>query len=200
MKKFITTLILLVVVAAISMSAFAATGINKFEQEVLDLLDSSVELGVNDWDFEIPQKYINTAKNYFAGDCDMTEAEKNEIIALINKGIDVVKKDAASQKNSGKEFNLSKMSEAARTEVLNAGKAACEAVDLQLTYNSTNNAVVITQEGSSTPVFESTAVVKATGEAITVDATFVGIAVVTCLALVTGVMYVVSKKSGLWVK
>lgn len=200
MKRFVTALILLVVVAAISMSAFAATGVNSFEQEVLNLLNSKVELGVNGWDFEIPQKYINTAKNYFAGDCDMTEAEKNEIVALINKGIDVVKKDAAAQKNSGAEFNLKKMSEAARTEVLNAGKAACEAVDLQLTYDSSENAVVITEKGSDTPVFESTAVVKATGEAVTVNATFVGAAVVTILAISTGVMLVVSKKNGLWVK
>lgn len=200
MKRIFTILVLLVVIASLSVSAFAATGINKYEQEILDLLDSEVALGINGWEYEIPQKYTNAAKNYFTGDCDITEAEKNEIIAKINQGIEVVKKEAAAQKETGKEFDLGKMSSSARAEVLEAGKSACEAIDLQLTYNSSNNAVVITEKGSSTPIAESTVVIKATGEAITTDATFVGVAVVTCLVLATTAMYVVAKKNGLWVK
>lgn len=200
MKKLVSVLILLLLVASLPVTAFAATGINAHEQAVLDLLDSSVVLGVNDWTFEIPQKYVNTAKNFFAGDCDMTEAEKNAIIAYINTGIEVVKKDAAAQKTAGENFSLANMSADARTAVLNAGTSACEEIDLQLTYNSTNNAVKITEKGSSTPVFESSAIIKATGEAVTVDTAFVGAAVLVCLALATGIMFIVSKKHGLWVK
>ncbi len=200
MRKVILAFILVALIVSLSINAFAATGINANEQEVLDLLSSSIVLGVNDWKFEIPQKYINTAKNYFTGNCDMSDAEKEAILAYINAGIEVIKNDAAAQNASGTTFSLDKMSAEARSTVLSIGKSACEEVDLQLTYNSAENAVIITDKTSSTPVFESTAIIKTTGEPLTMDAAFVGIAVLVCLTAISFVMLGVSKKFGLWVK
>ena len=200
MKKLLAILFTLLLIAMLPTAALAATGINKYEQEVLNLLDSNVELGVKDWGYEIPQEYINTAKNYFAGDCDMTEEEKDAVIGYIKTGIEVVKKEAEEKKSMGAKFNLSTMSEKARTEVLDMGKKACAEVDLQLTYDSKDHHVVITEKDSSTPVFESSAVIKATGQAITFDAAFVGTAVLVCMVLGAAVMLFVSKKNGLFSK
>ena len=192
MKKFLAILFALALIATMSLTAFAATGINEYEKAVLNKLQTAVDLGAKG-EYTIPQSYINTAKNYFAGDCDMTETEANAIIACINEGIAIIKEESA--KVSGSSFDLKKLSEGARKEILALGQEACAEVDLNLTYNK--GKVVITEAGNNTPAFENSPVIKSTGSAVTVDATFVCAAVVLCLALSTGVMFVVSKKNGL---
>lgn len=192
MKKFLAILFALALVAMLPLTAFAATGLNEYEKEVLTKLKSTVDLG-SKGEYKIPQEYINAAENYFKGDCDMTEQEAAAIIALIDDGAEII--EAESAKVSGSTFNLSKLSKAAREEILDLGQAACNEVDLNLVYD--NGKVVITEAGSNTPIFKNSAVIKTTGQAVTVDATFVSVAVVLCLALATGVMFVVSKRNGL---
>lgn len=194
MKKLIAILFALALVAMLPLTAMAATGINAYEQKVLDKLAEGVDLG-SKGEYVIPKAYINTAKNYFAGDCDMTEQQAADIIALISEGAEVVKDQ--STKVSGSSFDLKKLPTEAREEILAIGQTACEVVDLELTYNGQTGDVVITEAGSNTPVFENSAVIKSTGSLVTVDATFVCVAVVLCLALSTGVMFIVSKKNGL---
>ena len=194
MKKLIAILFALALVAMLPLTAMAATGINANEQAVLDKLAEAIDLGAKG-DYVIPKSYINTAKNYFAGDCNMTEAEAEAIIDLLSQGAAIVKEE--SSKVSGSSFDLKKLSADARAEILAIGQDACEVVDLELAYDSQAGEVVITEAGSNTPVFENSAVIKSTGSLVTVNATFVCVAVVLCLALSTGVMFVVSKKNGL---
>ena len=200
MKKLVCMLFVLALIASLSFSVFAASGINANEQAVLDKLSTGKVIGDNGWTFEVPQEYINTAKNYFAGDCDMTETEKDAILAYINKGMDIVKKEADAQEFSGTEYSLSKMSQAARTEVLELGKDACAEVDLNLVYDAKANEVVITPVDSETPVFESAPVIKTTGESFPVTAASVVAAVSVVLVMGTVAMFVVAKKNGLLVK
>lgn len=208
MKKFIAILFALAMIVALSLTAFAATGINEFEQAVLDKLESIHDLGTDDLPFEIPQEYVNTAKNYFAGECEMTEAEKTAILSSIDAGIAVVKKEAETAKIDGKQYDLSSMSATARDEVLALGQSACKEVDLQLTYTPATNKVTIskvttnpeTGVTTTTPVFDSAPVVKTTGQAVTVNAAFVGCVIAVVLAVGTCAMFVVAKKNGLLVK
>ena len=200
MKKLLTVLFVLTLVAMLPLSAFAATGINANEQAVLDLLETSHVIGGNGWDFSIPQEYINTAKNYFAGDCDMTEAEKDAIIGYIKTGMDVVKEQANKQDFDGDAYNLAKMDAEAREEVLTLGQKACAEIDLNLVYLPKENDVVITPVGSNTPVFESTPVVKTTGETFTMSAGVVAAIVVVALVMGSAVMFGISKKNGLFAK
>jgi len=199
MKKLVTILFVLAMIAVLPLSAFAATGINANEQAVLDKLDSSAVIGASGWTFSIPQEYVNSAKNYFAGDCDMTEAEKDAILAYIDSGMAIVKKEADAQKFSGKEYSLSKLGDAARSEVLKLGQSACAEIDLTLTYVPTSNQVVITPAGGNTPVFESAPVIKTTGQDFAVTAGMIAVAVVAVIALGSAVMLGVSKKNGLLV-
>lgn len=190
MKKFLAVLFALALVAMLPLTAFAATGINDNEEAVLKKLQTTVDLG-SKGEYKIPDGYINAAKTYFSGDCDMDETQADAIIALIDTGIKVIKSE--SSKVSGNTFNLSKLSKDAREEVLTLGQEACETVDLKLVYD--NGKVVITDAAGT--IFEDSAVIKTTGQAVTVDATFICIATVLCLALATGVMFIVSKRNGL---
>lgn len=190
MKKFLAILFALALVAMLPLTAFAATGLNEHEKTVLSKLKETVDLG-SKGEYKIPQEYINAAETYFKGDCDMTEQEAEAIIALIDAGAKIVEEESA--KVSGGTFNLTKMPKAAREEILALGQEACEEVDLDLVFD--NNKVVITD--AKGVVFKNSAVIKTTGQAITVDATFVCVATVLCLALATGVMFIVSKRNGL---
>lgn len=198
MKKFVCVLFAIALIATLAMTAFAATGINDYEQKVLDKLATSHVIGENGWDFSVPQEYINSAKNYFAGDGDMTEAEMEKILDYIDQGMKIVKKEADAQGFDGETYNLANMGDTARSEVLNLGKAACAVVDLQLTYVPKDNQVVITPVGSQTPVFESAPVVKTTGEDFAVTTNAIIAAVIAVLAIGAGAMFVVSKKNGLF--
>lgn len=200
MKKFVAILFALSLIATLSVNAFAATGINANEQAVLDLLETSHVIGENGWDFSIPQEYVNTAKNYFAGDCDMTAEEKDAIVAYIEQGKAIVKKEADAQKFDGAKYNLAKMSEEAREEVLSLGQKACAEVDLKLTYIPKENDVVITPVDSNTPVFESAPVVKTTGELFTVNTGVVAAVIAVALVMGTAVIFGISKKNGLFAK
>ena len=192
MKKFLAILFALALIAMLPLTALAATGINEYEKSVLSKLEAGVKLS-NGETYKIPQSYINTAKNYFAGDCDMTEPEADAIIAAINEGIEIVKEE--SKKNPGATFNLKSLPAAAKEEILALGQEACAVVDLQLTYNGKSDEVVIKTAAGT--VFENSAVIKTTGQAVTVDAAFVCAIVVVCMTLSAGAMFVVSKKNGL---
>lgn len=200
MKKLVAILFVLTLIAMLPLNAFAATGINANEQAVLDLLKSSHVMGASGWDFSIPQEYVNTAENYFAGDCDMTVEEKDAIIAYIEQGKAVIKKEADSQDYKGAEYHLSEMSDKAREEVLALGQKACAEVDLKLTYLPKEKDVVITPVDSKTPVFESAPVVKTTGEVFTVNAGVVACVIAVALVMGTAMMFGISKKNGLFVK
>ncbi len=200
MKKFATVILVLLMVLAVSTTAFAATGVNDNEKAVLDLLRSSEVMGANGWKFIIPTEYVNSAENYFAGDGDMTTEERDVILDCIKQGIEIIKKEANAQNFKGAEYKLSYMSKDAKTKVLDLGVKACAEMDLKLVYNSAANQVIITPEGSTTPIFESTPLVKTTGQefALTTGTVAAGLAVI--LVAGTAVMFVVSKKTGLLAK
>lgn len=199
MKKLVAILFVIALLASLSVTAFAASGINQYEQEVLDKLSTSAVIGKNGWSFSIPQAYINSAKNYFASEGDMTEAEKNAIIGYINAGMEVIKNDGDAKDFHGKEYHLADMSQESREAVLKYGQSACAEVDLSLVYVPASNKVVITPVNSSTPVFESAPVIKVTGEEFAPNAGTVMLAVIAMIVLGSAVMLVVSKKKGLLV-
>ena len=200
MKKLVTVLLVVAMIAVLAVPAFAATGVNANEQAVLDKLSEYKEMGKNEWKFYIPEKYITSAKNYFIGDCDMTEEEKDIIIAYIDEGAEIVKKEADAAKFDGSVYNLNTMSQASRSAVLVLGQKACAEVDLNLVYNSAENVVIITTVKDGTVVFESAPVVKTTGEDFPITAMTIGLAVAFVLVAGTAAMLVVSKRKGLLVK
>ncbi len=200
MKKVLTVVFVLLMVLSLSICASAATGINDNEQAVLDVLNSTEIIGDNGWKFRIPVKYVNSAENYFAGDCDMTADERDVILACIEEGAQIVKAEADGQGFKGSDYKLNYMSQASRSKVLELGIQACAQVDLNLVYNSAENQVVITPVGSSTPIFESTPLVKATGQEFPLTIESVGMGLAAILVLGTVAVVVISKKNGLLVK
>lgn len=197
MKKILALTLAIMMVAALCLTANAATGINDNEQAVLDKLSATYEAG--DWSFSVPAEYVNSAKNYFASSCDMTAEEKTAILDCISKGIALIKKEASEELFKDNVLHLSVLSDAATSEILDLGVAACAEVDLVLTYSPSTRQVTITN-ASGTPVFKNDPIVKTTGEDFPITATVIGSVVVIAMIASTAALFIVSKKNGLLVK
>lgn len=193
MKKILSILFAIALVASLCLCVSAADGLNDNEKAVLAKLRTTEKLGVNGASFSIPAAYVNAAENYFLT-IDMTAEQKDAILALINSGIATVKAEAADFTGTGA-YQLKDMNQAARSAVLQAGQEACALVGATLVYNAASNQVVITANGQT--LFSSEPVVKTTGEAITVNASLAATVIALAVLGTTAVLFVTSKKFGL---
>lgn len=199
MKKLAIILFVAIMVATLPLTAFAATGINEYEQKILDKLVACQGMAIPGMDAILSQEYINAARNHFLGDGDITEEQMNSVIAYIDQAMGVVKEEANAQnKQEGEDFKLSDMDEDARKEVIGIGQAACDEVDLKLSYNAKDHHITITTSKDSTLVFETSPVIKTTGEDFPITAGSIVAGVVAVISVGMVAICFVSKKKGLF--
>lgn len=172
MKKFLSILLTLVLAVSFCALGVSAAGINANEQAILDKLSSTVSY--NGKTFNIPDNYINQAKNYFLAN-DISEAQAEEIIAKISVGEEVVKEELKSSDVEGTVFHMSNFSKDAREKILSASQDACKVVNLTLTY--TDKTVTIVDNNTSETVFEDAPVIKTTGAEVAFGTAFAVFAV-----------------------
>ena len=186
MKKVIAILLsLMLVVIPMSITA-SATAINADEQRVIDCLSQKAE--VNGKKFIVPKNYVTQAEN-FLKTIDATKAQANEIISCVEEAIDILQASDLT-----KTSDLKVLPYEDKAQILALGKKAAQAVDCVLIYNGKN--VVVTNAKGET-VFDDAPIVKTTG----VDFDYTSIVVtVAAITLIVAAAFVVSKKSGLFVK
>ena len=200
MKKLIAILLVLALVAMLPLSALAATGINQYEQAVLDKIASCQLVDETGKVIDVPQEYINAARNYFLGDFDMTEEQMNTVMAKINESVAVVQKDVADKEVQGNKVGASEMDSSTLDAVLNLGQQAATEVKLNMSFDSQSNQVVISSKENNNTVFTTSGVIKTTGKDFTLTSGMVIAAVAAVLVLGTAAIFGVSKKAGLLVK
>lgn len=200
MKKLIAILFVLALVAMLPLSALAATGINQYEQAVLDKIASCQLVDETGKVIDVPQEYINAARNYFLGDFEMTEEQMHTVMAKINESVAVVQKDVAGKEVQGNKVGASEMDSSTLDAVLNLGQQAATEVKLNMSFDSQSNQVVISSKENSNTVFTTGGIIKTTGKDFTVTSGMVIAAVAAVLVLGTAAIFGVSKKAGLLVK
>ena len=200
MKKLIAILFVLALVAMLPLSALAATGINQYEQAVLDKIASCQLVDETGKVIDVPQEYINAARNYFLGDFDMTEEQMNTVMAKINESVAVVQKDVADKEVQGNKVGASEMDSSTLDAALNLGQQAATEVKLNMSFDSQSNQVVISSKENNNTVFTTGGIIKTTGKDFTVTSGMVIAAVAAVLVLGTAAIFGVSKKAGLLVK
>ena len=89
MKKLLSAVLVIMLLAMSVIGVSAAGDLNAYEQQILDLLATKIEVGESH--AEIPAEYIAQAKNYFMT-LDVTEQQSKEIIAILEEGIETGKK------------------------------------------------------------------------------------------------------------
>ena len=84
MKKLACLMVVAVLLAVSMIPAFAANGINKNEQELLNYVKTAYV--VNGTTITVPQEYITALENVFAN-VDVTDAQYKEIKAILDEAL-----------------------------------------------------------------------------------------------------------------
>ena len=200
MKKLIAILFVLALVAMLPLSALAATGINQYEQAVLNKIASCQLVDETGKVIDVPQEYINAARNYFLGDFEMTEEQMNTVMAKINESVAVVQKDVADKEVQGNKVGVGEMDSATLDAVLSLGQQAATEVKLNMSFDGQSNQVIISSKENNQTVFTTGGIIKTTGKDFYVSSGMVIAAVAAVLVLGTAAIFGVSKKAGLLVK
>lgn len=192
MKKLSTMIIAVILVAVSAVSVFAA-GINSNEQAVLDELKTSVTM--KGGEMIIPAEYVNQAENYF-NTIEMTAEQSADIIAIIKDGKSFLEKSGAS--------NIADLSFAQKQTLLSYGEKAVAVLGMTMSYDKTSKSLTISAPNGSvafTAVPKLTAsgqitngdVIKTTGA----NANFIGFVVLGAVAVLFvagGALYLVKTK------
>lgn len=189
MKKVLVVLFSLMLILVPAVSVNAETGLNENEQKIMNLLRSQIDLG-NGKFWGVPTSYLNQAENFFL-QYETTEAQANEIMGYIQKGIDKIKANSSIILASGdNSFNLKGLEYADKKELLELGQKACAVVGLNLVYDGAN--VVITASNDSSKLYFSNApIIKVTGKETNYTALIISVSVV---ALGAVAIFVVARK------
>lgn len=192
MKKLSTMIIAVILVAVSAVSVFAA-GINSNEQAVLDELKTSVTM--KGGEMTIPAEYVNQAENYF-NTIEMTAEQSADIIAIIKDGKSFLEKSGTS--------NIADLSFAQKQTLLSYGEKAVAVLGMTMSYDKTSKSLTISAPDGSvafTAVPKLTAsgqitnddVIKTTGA----NANFIGFVVLGAVAVLFvagGALYLVKTK------
>ena len=182
MKKFLSLFVSILLVASVfCMGASAETGLNAYEEQLVEKLSQSV-VNAGGYEVSIPASYVNQAKNYFISSVDMTETEYDAIVALLNDGIAMVKAEDGT-KISNYDYDV-------KADLLECGQKMVDVIGMDLTYNGSD--VVIVDEAGKV-AFSDDPVLKVTGG---MDVSVMpALVVVAVLATLTVAGVVVTKKA-----
>lgn len=84
MKKLACLMVVAVLLVVSMVPAFAASGINKYEKEIIDYIKTAYV--VNGTTITVPQEYITALENVFAN-VDVTEAQSKEIKGILDEAL-----------------------------------------------------------------------------------------------------------------
>lgn len=88
MKKLACLMVVAVLLAVSMIPAFAASGINSYEQKIIDYAKTAYV--VDGATYTVPAEYFTALENVFAT-VDMTEAQYNEIMGILEEALSFVK-------------------------------------------------------------------------------------------------------------
>lgn len=181
MKKVFSVLMASAMTLAMSVSAFAATGVTAAEQTILDTAKSkAVELGVN-VDTSVQYKnYYSQAETYLASN-DLSQEQVNAMVAAVEEAASTAKAEMNAQ-GVTKLSDLSKDTfSTLETKVANQVTAA--AAKVGITISATADGWTVKAVSNGTTVASSSNVIKQTGAdlstTVVMAAMFIG-AVAVC--------------------
>ncbi|MBR5295425.1 MAG: hypothetical protein IKU24_02405, partial [Clostridia bacterium] len=96
MKKTISIILAAVIIVTLSLPAFAASGIDQYEQKILEKLESVSIVTSKGWKFYFSQENINGARNYFISNevGEVDEDTMNVILTCIDDAVALIKEEA----------------------------------------------------------------------------------------------------------
>lgn len=181
LKKLLSVAVAAVAAVIMTVPAFAATGINTYEAELLEKLQTEVTTQTGAV-LSLPDNYISQAKTYMSSKTDLTKAEVDEMFTYINATIKAIK---ASDANGIRELMDS---DVGKVVVSNAKKVAA-VIGLTLKYNWTTHVVTV-YDANGNIIFSTDSTIKITGAQLSDYASNAAAAAVCVIALGAGIALV----------
>ncbi|MFA6309417.1 MAG: hypothetical protein WC677_06725 [Clostridia bacterium] len=173
MKKIVSLFLCLILVLS-SLTITSAASINEYERQVLDLFNTHVSVGTQD--FSWPASYVNQAENYFLK-INLTEHQRDIIVPLLKSSINLLKNNEDQIIFQEGTKNIRFMSQKLKTKLLNNAAEAGLAVGLLVTFDGKN--IVIRNMATNNLVFTAAPIIKVTGA----DTNYVAAASVSAASL-----------------
>ncbi|MFA6309081.1 MAG: hypothetical protein WC677_04980 [Clostridia bacterium] len=173
MKKIVSLFLCLILVLS-SLTITSAASINKYEREILNLLNTHQTVGTQE--FSWPASYVNQAENYFLK-INLTKHQRDIIVPLLKSSYSLLKanKDQIIFQKGTK--NIKYMSQKLKTKLLSNAAKAGLAAGLLVTFNGRN--LVIRNKATNKLVFSAAPIIKVTGS----DTNYVAAASVSAASL-----------------
>lgn len=178
MKKIAACIASMVLAASLSLTAFAASGIDANEQAILDKLNTPITVG--NQMMSVPAEYYNQAENYLKQDgVSVTDAQKTQVLAKIDEATEILQENGTT--------DLLSLPKNVRSQLVTIAQDAAKVLDLNLTYDNVNKTITVVDKNGDV-VAKVEPVVKTTGAdttaavmtAVTLVALLAGCAVVAC--------------------
>lgn len=170
MKKFLSLITVLALVAVTAVSASAA-GINAEEKKVLDTIKAGVT--VNGKTVNVPDNYLVQAENYL-NTIDMTAEQANQVIAAVDEAKEFIKTNNITDLNA--------LTGAQKQSILSMAQKAADVVGLKITITGGSQIVITDSTGKTVATFD--AAIKVTGgQADFTNAAVIAIAVLGVLGM-----------------
>lgn len=173
MKKTISILLVCMFLFALAVPAFAAGGINTYEQKLINYVKTKykTDKGV----ITVDKSYINAAENV-ANTIDLKEAQYNEIVAILDKAYAYV------IENKLDDWNELKGDIAKQDVLLGYADEALAVIGYTLTTDRANNLLIIKDAAGKTVAALVPGIIVQTGADNTAVAVVSAIAVLTVAA------------------
>ena len=172
MKKTISVLLVVVLLFALAVPSFAAAaGINTYEKKLLEYCQTKYKTG--DVTITVPAAFFTAAENYL-NTIDLTEAQYNSIIAILDEAYVYV--------TANKLDDMSDITDVAiQAKLLGYADRALAVVGLTLTADKASNTLTIKNASGATVAQLTPSIIKKTGVDYSA-AIASGIAAVTLIA------------------
>lgn len=153
MKKVLSAILSLAMVAILAVPAFAASGINKAEKQIINKVVSGAH------QYTILSQYEATLKNYLNKDgVSVTQAQADEICAYFDTIIGATEGYVPS---SGT-YDLNNLPKSVKQTMLDAAVAACAVIGLTFYWDADTTKVVIT-DAEGNVLFEALPIIERGG-------------------------------------
>lgn len=196
LKRVLALIIALVTVCSIAVvPAMAASGLNKNEQAIYNMLNDGIQIG------KVKVYYFNgrlgEAYNFFNRDgVDMTDAQYEEVMSHLSIVYELAKDSRVIEWAEAGNTSLALLPRDVKEKLLAAGTNACAVMGLTFIYNSSNNTVTITDADGNVLVYSYAVVtgneeIKQTGA---IDNTGLILAIVAMGVVLAGAAVVTVQK------
>jgi hypothetical protein len=146
MKKIISSILALALVAVFCIPAFAASGINTNEQKLIDEIKNGVKISGKTYNVD---QYKTTLENYLnRDDVDLTEAQASTVLSDMNKAVALFETESGKAALTSGEIKVRDLSTADKNAFVSYVNDAAKALNVTVTWDASGVVTIKDAKGN----------------------------------------------------